>query len=72
MRRIINVVVIDWDNEASVWTAQCDGLGIALESESYDELIKKVIMAAPEMAALNNVACTSLLFKTSNRQYAFA
>ena len=69
---IINIINIMWDEEANVWVAVCDNLGIALESESYDELIRKVIAAAPEMAELNHVECTQLVFSTLNRQVLFA
>ncbi len=68
----MNIVNILWDNEANVWIATCDVLGIVLESESYDELIKRVIEAAPEMAELKKVDCSSLVFSTLNRQYAYA
>ena len=66
------IVNIFWDEEAKVWVAVCDSLGIALESESYDELLRRVIEAAPEMAKLNNVECSQIIFSTLNRRYLFA
>ncbi len=69
---VMNVVNITWDDEAKVWIATCDSLGIVLESDSYDELIKRVIQAAPEMAALKNVECGQLVFSTPNRLYEYA
>ncbi len=68
----MNIVNIMWDDEAKVWIAICDGLGIALESESYDKLIQRVINAAPEMAELNHADCSELVFFTQNRQYVYA
>ena len=67
----MNLVSILWDEEAGVWVATCDTLGIVLESESYDELIKRVIAVAPEMAKANNIECSSLVFSTLNRQYVY-
>ncbi len=68
----MNIVNIMWDDEAEVWVAICESLGIILESESYDTLIKRVIDAAPEMAELKHTDCKSLVFSTLNRQYAYA
>ena len=36
-------VNIHWDEEAEVWVAVCDTLGIVLESGSYDALIEKYL-----------------------------
>ena len=69
---IMNIVNLMWDTEADVWVAICDSLGIALEAESYDDLIRRVIDVAPEMAKLNNVPCSQLIFSTLNRQYVYA
>jgi predicted RNase H-like HicB family nuclease len=49
-------VRIHWDDEAEVWVAINDELGIALESESYDALVERLKMAIPEMAELNGLA----------------
>ena len=43
-----------WDNEASVWVATSDDVpGLVLEHESFDALIEKVTLAAPELLMLN-------------------
>jgi len=43
-----------WDDEALVWiTDSNDVPGLFLESESFDELIEKVRVAAPELLILN-------------------
>ena len=41
-----------WDNEACVWIAVSDDIPLALESGSYDALIEKVKIAAPEIIEL--------------------
>ena len=65
----MNIVNIMWDDEAKVYIAICDTLGISLEAETYDELLQKVIEAAPEMAELKSVECSNLIFSTISRQY---
>ncbi len=68
----MNIVNVLWDDEEQVYIAICDSLGITLESDSYDELISKVIETAPEMAALKNVECASLMFHTDSWKYDYA
>ena len=68
----MNIVNVMWDNDACVWFAICDLLGISLEDESYDMLLRKVIDAAPEMAEIKKVECESLVFVTLDRQYNYA
>ena len=47
-------VKLVWDDEAKVWiTDSNDVPGLFLESESFDELIEKVRVAAPELLLLN-------------------
>jgi hypothetical protein len=47
-------VKVIWDDEAQVWiTDSVDVPGLFLESESFDELIEKVRIAAPELLSLN-------------------
>ena len=45
---------LTWDHEAKVWLAINDEIPIALESESIDELIRRVRLAIPERMELNN------------------
>ena len=47
------VVLLTWDDEASVWVAENDDIPIALESDSLDKLIQRVKTAAPELLELN-------------------
>ena len=66
-------VKIHWDDEAEVWVAICDELGIALESGSYDALIEKVRVAIPEMVELNGISTIkSIEVSTNKRQMAYA
>ena len=44
-----------WDDDAKVWIATSDDIpGLVLESGSYDALIERVKIAAPELLALDN------------------
>lgn len=45
-----------WDEDAGVWTAICDAIPLALESNSFDALIEKVKICAVEMLDLNGGA----------------
>ena len=48
------IVKMIWDDEAQVWYTDTDDIpGLILENESFDELIKHVQLAAPEMLELN-------------------
>lgn len=49
------VIRLFWDEEAEVWVATNDALGLALESDSIEVLIEKVKLALPELLSLNNV-----------------
>ena len=46
---------ISYDEETDVWIAVGEDIGLVLESESYEELMKKVRIAVPEMIETNNV-----------------
>ncbi|MCR5013132.1 MAG: DUF1902 domain-containing protein [Lachnospiraceae bacterium] len=66
-------VNIHWDEEAEVWVAVCDTLGIVLESGSYDALIEKIKNAVPEMIELNKIeGVETIEVLTNNRQMAYA
>ena len=43
-----------WDSEACVWYTQTDIPGLCLEAQTFDELVKEVRIAAPEMLELNS------------------
>lgn len=59
---------IRWDEEAKVWFAVNEKLGLALESESYDALIKRVKCAIPELAELNNIQTDTPFYLCTERQ----
>lgn len=64
-------IIIKWDEEAQVYIAVCDEIGLALESASYDNLINKVKDAVPELLSLNKIqGCTSMSFLTEERRVA--
>lgn len=66
-------VKIHWDEEAEVWVAICDELGISLESGSYDALVEKVKITVPEMIELNKITnVLSVNVLTSDRQVVYA
>ena len=66
-------VNIHWDEEAEVWVAVCDTLGIVLESGSYDALIEKIKNAVPEMIELNKIeGVETIEVLTNNRQMSYA
>ena len=47
-------VKLIWDREAQVWYTQTEDIpGLILESPSFDTLIERVRLAAPEMLELN-------------------
>jgi len=56
-----------WDDEAGVWIAVCDEIPLALESNSFDALLEKVRIVAPEILALNEPHTPSRLYMHSER-----
>jgi len=46
-------VEVNWDDEAGVWWAFCDDIPLAMESNSFDALIARVKIAAPEILEMN-------------------
>jgi len=47
-------VKVIWDNEAKVWyTSSNDVPGLCLESDTFDQLIEEVRLAAPELLEFN-------------------
>lgn len=48
------IVNITWDSDANVWYATSDNIPcLIMESESYDALLARVKLAAPELLELN-------------------
>jgi hypothetical protein len=53
-----------WDNEASVWVATSEDIpGLVMESGSFDALLERVRVAAPELIALNGNQNKQFLLK---------
>jgi hypothetical protein len=49
------IVKMIWDSETERWHSETDdNLCITLESDSFDELAKRVCIAVPEMLELNS------------------
>ena len=60
------VITLQWDDEDSVWIAESQDIpGLILESSSFDELVKKVKLAVPELLEISgiNQTQTKLHFK---------
>lgn len=70
MRGIIMDVCIKiiYDNEADVYIAENDEIGLVLESGSLDKLIERLRVTVPEMAVANGIDCTGLNISTSIHQ----
>ena len=52
---MVYTVDMTWDEEAEVWVAINEEIPIILESPSFDELIERVKLAAPELLELNGL-----------------
>jgi len=62
------IILLTWDEEASVWVAENDDIPIALESDSLDTLIERVRIAVPELLEINqNNKTVSLNFKMEHQ-----
>ena len=60
-------VIINWDDEAAVWVAICDAIGLAMESASYDALLERIKIAIPELLELNNYKKADVIISTEDR-----
>jgi hypothetical protein len=50
------VVHAEWDTEAGVWTAHNDDIPLTAEAETFDGLVNRVLLVAPELLELNGIA----------------
>ena len=64
------LVRVEYDNEAGVWIATSDDIvGLVLEDESPEYLMKRVAEAAPELIRLNNLsACKAINFSMTRNE----
>ena len=68
-------IKVDYDNEVGVWIATSDDIiGLILEDESSEKLMKRVVEATPELIRLNNLfTCKAINFSmTRNERVAIA
>jgi hypothetical protein len=65
-------VKMTWREESSVWIAVNDEIPIALESDSFDTLVERVKLAAPELLELNGYGTNCVLHFVSDRREAVA
>lgn len=72
MRYHMVTINVMWDNEAYVWIAYCDEIGLATESASYDDLMERIDKMAPEMAHENQIKITGYRIVTGDRQCSIA
>jgi uncharacterized protein DUF1902 len=54
--RKIFEVRAQWDPEARMWWCSNDALPLTTEAPTFDELVARVLEAAPEIAGLNGLA----------------
>ena len=59
MEYVINLI---YDSDAKVWIASNDYIPLTLESESLDNLMSRVKIAAPELIELNGLPHAKYLF----------
>jgi len=62
------VITMTWDCESAVWCAQCDEIPIVLESISFDALVERVKIAAPEILLLNGLEPECVLHFVAERK----
>jgi len=54
-------ITFSWDEEASVWIAECSELpGLILESGSFDALIERVKIAVPDLLELDKTKANQI------------
>jgi len=55
------IITLFWDDEASVWIAESQDIpGLILESSSFDELVKRVKAAVPELLEISGMNHTQV------------
>lgn len=66
-------VTFSYDEESNVWIANSDDIiGLVLESESYDALLKKVKDAIPELLEINGQPQAKVInIKSEKRQLVY-
>lgn len=74
VNKVRYTVLFEWDEEASVWIATSENItGLVLESDNFDDLVKKVQVAIPELLSLNGQPQASYVTcKVKNRKLVYA
>jgi hypothetical protein len=62
------IITLSWDTEAGVWYAANDEIPIVLESESFDSLVERVRIAAPELLEANGADPKCILHFMAERK----
>lgn len=65
-------ISMTWDNDAAVWYAVCDDIPVVLESASFDRLVERVKIAAPELLEMNGAEPTCVLRFVTERKDSMA
>lgn len=61
-------VFVSYDENADVWVAECDEIGLALESGSYDALLERIKTVALGLIELNGFTNKDIWICTKDRQ----
>ena len=61
-------ILINWDSESQIWVAECEKLGLALESGSYDALLVRIKNAIPELIELNHIDTKTFVLVTRQQE----
>lgn len=64
---VFMTIDIKLDENANVWIAINNDLGITLEDASYDKLIDRLKITIPEMCELNNINISYVYINTATR-----
>ena len=64
----VYLVGITWDCHGEVWCAVNEEIPLALECASFDELIKRVNICAPEIVGLNSGEPVGILHYLAERR----
>ena len=58
-------VEVHFDDESEMWWCECDALHLVTEAHSYEALVERATLLAPDIAAANglNIAGAQLRFE---------
>jgi len=69
-------IEVTFDEESGLWCASSEALSVFTEADSYDELVDRVWLIAPEMAMENGSSIPEhelkLVFMHESEHHAFA